>query len=151
METVASPASILATRDWLVSRRTASSSCVRCFLFRNSRRHPARARLVSMYAMSASDKSKNSLADPSTHPFFNFFMTLPLGTASIVGDRRQLRPAAFCSSFSQTPEGSKWHPHQPASGMMWLVTQSLGSIENMLTLLGADVSVVNYNFSPTIN
>src|SRR5439155_6239170 len=68
METDGSPASILATRDWLERRRLASSTCDTPRLCRRSRRLRLRDNFISMSAASASDKSKNSCTDPTAQP-----------------------------------------------------------------------------------
>jgi hypothetical protein len=52
--------------------------------------------------------SKNSCTKPCTHPFFNFFMAVPLRIAATVAGRRRSPPAAFGSSSSQTLPKSRW-------------------------------------------
>lgn len=67
-ETLGSPASIFATRDWLEPRRSATSVWVwpRDFLFFVSR--AARERWSSMYSTSSWVRSRKSLAEPNFQP-----------------------------------------------------------------------------------
>src|SRR2546422_7164868 len=65
METEGSPASILATRDWLERSRFASSTCDTPRRCRRSRRVRLRASFISMSAASASDRPRKSCTDPT--------------------------------------------------------------------------------------
>src|ERR1051325_3762990 len=68
-ETEGTPASILATRDWLDSSFAARSSCDKPFCFRLCLRPSANLIFNSMYAASSFDRPKNSLTVPTFHPF----------------------------------------------------------------------------------
>src|SRR5438128_2422842 len=68
IDTDGSPASILATRDWLERRRLANSTCDTARRWRRSRRLRLKASFISMSAASASDRPRNSWTDPTAHP-----------------------------------------------------------------------------------
>jgi hypothetical protein len=68
-ETDGSPASILATRDWLDSSFAARSSCDRPFRCRLCLKPAASLIFNSMYAASSSERPKNSLMEPTFQPF----------------------------------------------------------------------------------
>ena len=63
-----SPASILATRDWLDFTSRASSCCVSCRRRLRVRRLCANLTLSSTYALSSGDSDRNSAAEPKRQP-----------------------------------------------------------------------------------
>jgi len=67
-ETVGSPDSIFATRDWLDFRSFARATCVSRWRWRRSRRLAARRSFISMYSASSSVSRRKSLADPKRQP-----------------------------------------------------------------------------------
>ena len=66
--TEGSPASILATRDWLDCSRFARSVCDSPYCVRRSRSIRLKANFISISAASASESPKKSLTEPMTHP-----------------------------------------------------------------------------------
>ena len=75
-ETVGSPASIFATRDWLDFSEAASATCVMPRDVRRSLSPSASFSRSSMYASSSSVRPRKSLTVPKTHPFFCSFFRL---------------------------------------------------------------------------
>ena len=70
-ETVGSPPSIFATRDWLERIRLAKAVWVRFCFRRRSFRLSANRSLSSTYAASSSESPRNSWTPPTRHPFFS--------------------------------------------------------------------------------
>ncbi len=68
MDTVGSPDSILATRDWLDCTAAARSCCVRRLRLRRALSPSASLRRSSIRAASSADRSRNSLASPTFQP-----------------------------------------------------------------------------------
>ncbi len=68
METVGSPDSILATRDWLDCTAAARSCCVRRLRFRRAFSPSDSLRRNSINAAASADRSRNSLASPTFQP-----------------------------------------------------------------------------------
>jgi hypothetical protein len=68
IETDGSPASILATLDWLDWRRLANSTWDRPYCFLRARTLRLRASFISIRAASASERPRNSFAVPTVHP-----------------------------------------------------------------------------------
>src|SRR5712691_6321486 len=69
METEGSPPSIFATRDWLERRSFARSIWLSFRFCRRSRRLSAKRSRSSTYAVSSSERRRNSCAVPSLQPF----------------------------------------------------------------------------------
>lgn len=69
MDTEGSPASILATRDWLDRTALANSTCVSRRLRRRCFRPSASFNRSSMYASSSAVSPRNSLVPRTLHPF----------------------------------------------------------------------------------
>src|SRR4249920_1572806 len=96
IDTDGSPASILATRDWLDWSRSASWTCDRPCFFRRSRRLWLSASFISMRTASASYSPRNSLTDPTTQPAafslarLLFLMATPLLIDSVVFTQPEL-------------------------------------------------------------
>jgi len=75
-ETVGSPASIFATRDWLEPRLFASSTCVSFFRDRRALRPSASLKRSSMYACSSGERPRKSGASPTSQPALVNFLRL---------------------------------------------------------------------------
>lgn len=83
MDTEGSPASILATRDWLELIALANWSCVIFLRWRRCFKNAARASLISMSDSSSGVSPKKSAVEPTFHPaalsvFFLVFFMLQL-------------------------------------------------------------------------
>lgn len=75
IETVGSPASIFATRDWLVLIILATSTWLSLLDDRCSRSERLRAIFISIYSISLGVRFKKSSADPRDQPFdLSFFL-----------------------------------------------------------------------------
>jgi len=92
-DTEGSPASILATRDWLDRSRLASSACVRLRRRRHSRSPSASCALNSTYAASSWVSPRKSWAVPTFHPrasrrrrFSSRMVVLPRSANACVDD-----------------------------------------------------------------
>ena len=99
-ETVGSPASILAIRDWLDWSRVASSACVRFRRRRHSRKPIARRTLSSTYAVSSAVSRRNSWAVPTFQPltsrrrrFASRTVVLPRSADARINDGFRRRPS----------------------------------------------------------
>src|SRR5207249_3850924 len=103
IETDGSPASILATRDWLECRRLASSICETPRRWRRSRRLLLKDSFISMSAASASDRPKNSCTDPTAHPAALSFSRLDFFIASFLDRRSDGRSRAAGVRMRQSP------------------------------------------------
>src|SRR6056297_275372 len=75
-DTVGSPASIFATRDWLEPRLFASSTCVSFFRDRRALRPSASFNRSSMYACSSAERPRKSGASPTSQPASVNFLRL---------------------------------------------------------------------------
>jgi len=98
-ETDGSPASILATRDWLDLTSLASSACFSRRFRRRSLRLCASRILSSMYAASSSESPRNSLVVPIRQPLASSFFRFP----SRIVIFPEPSPAGFDYVFGRCP------------------------------------------------
>ncbi len=119
-DTEGSPASILATRDWLDWRRFARSACVRLRRRRRSRRPVASRTLRSMYAASSSLRCRNSWVVPIFQPlassrrrFSSRTVVLPQPSGARSNDSLRRRPGLLAEDL-QNDHGVGVEPvHDP--------------------------------------
>src|SRR5580698_6065250 len=130
-ETVGSPASILATRDWLDFIVWASSTWVTPFACRRALRPSASLSRNSIYISSWSDSPSNSLALPTFQPLDSSFLRL----LSRIFVLLQAIPASCYNAFGRLPgllgEHFKYHncvfinPIQDAPGGIRVIDSQL--------------------------
>jgi len=122
-DTVGSPASILAIRDWLDWSRFARSACVSLLRWRHSRSPIASLSLSSTYAASSGFRRRNSWAVPTFQPFASRrrrfssrTLVLPQSTDARVNDRLR-RPPRLLAEDRQNHDGVGVGPvHDPPVG-----------------------------------
>ena len=97
IETDGSPASILATRDWLDWRRLANSIWDSPCCFLRARRLRLSASFISIRTASASDRPRNSFTVPTVHPAASSRAFLPFLMSSSLSEPVVLAKSSLTS------------------------------------------------------